>query len=212
MECAGRAGAATALSGGRSWLNEQTVLCGRKRCRAALATAVQDTPAPAGRQLCRNRNGNEFQLRQERNMSPRRARELGGAGGYKDFAPDCAFGRSATVSTGPVAAGGGAEVVENIWRRRFANVLRLIPLCGTQPRSYRNAVAAFSPALTDAMEAVRKHLRWVNGRNEINSDLNGLGNRERNLAKPKARRAERAGASESTSCVTVAAMEWMQTI
>jgi len=27
------------------------------------------------------------------------------------------------------------------------DVLRLIPLCGTQPRSNRNAVAAFSPAL-----------------------------------------------------------------
>lgn len=67
--------------------------------------------------------------------------------GYKDFAPDGAFGRSATVSAGPVAASGWAEAVENILRRGFANVLRLIPLCGTQPRSNRNAVAAFSPAL-----------------------------------------------------------------
>jgi hypothetical protein len=38
--------------------------------------------------------------------------------------------------------------------------LRLIPLCGTQPRSNRNAVAVFSPAL-ERMLAVRKHLRWV---------------------------------------------------
>ena len=66
----------------------------------------------------------------------------------QDFTPDAAFGWSATVSAGPVAAGGWAEVVENILRLGFANVLRLIPLCGTQPRSYRNAVAAFSPALT----------------------------------------------------------------
>lgn len=60
---------------------------------------------------------------------PRRSRtkagEFGGAGGYKDFAPSGAFGRSATVSARPVAAGGWAEAVENIWWRGFANVLRL---------------------------------------------------------------------------------------
>ena len=59
---------------------------------------------------------------------PDGAGEWGGAGGYKDFAPHGAFGRSATVSAGPVAADGGAEAVENILRRGFANVLRLIPL------------------------------------------------------------------------------------
>jgi len=32
------------------------------------------------------------------------------------------------VSAGPVAAGGWAEAVENVLRRGFANVLRLIPL------------------------------------------------------------------------------------
>jgi hypothetical protein len=57
------------------------------------------------------------------------------------------FWRSATVSAGPVAAGGGAQAGENILRCGFANVLRLIPLCGTQPRSNRNAAAAFRPAV-----------------------------------------------------------------
>jgi hypothetical protein len=56
---------------------------------------------------------------------PDGAGEFGGVGGYKDFAPDGACGRSATVSAGPVAAGGGAEAVENILWRGFANVLRL---------------------------------------------------------------------------------------
>jgi hypothetical protein len=37
-------------------------------------------------------------------------------------------------------------------------------------RTTRNAVAAFSPALTDAVVAVRKHLRWVNGQKENNSE------------------------------------------
>lgn len=75
-------------------------------------------------------------------MPPRRGWECGGAGCYKDFAPDGAFGRNATVSDssrrnrmkaeGPVAAGGGTEAVENILRRGLANVLRLgLP----QPRS-----------------------------------------------------------------------------
>ena len=48
------------------------------------------------------------------------------------------------MSAGPVATGGWAEAVENILRRGVANVLRLIPLCETQPRSNRNAVAAFT--------------------------------------------------------------------
>ena len=44
------------------------------------------------------------------------------------------FERSATGAAGPVAAGGGAEAVENILRRGFANVLRLIPPCGNFSR------------------------------------------------------------------------------
>lgn len=89
-------------------------------------------------------------------MAPRRDGELGGIDTYKDFAIGGAFGRSGTGSAGPVAAGEWAEPVENTLRRAFSNVLRLIPLCGTQPRSHRNAVAAFSPALADAVG-----LRWV---------------------------------------------------
>jgi len=50
---------------------------------------------------------------------------------------------------------------------------------------------------TGAMVAVRKHLRWVNGQKENNSDLSSLGNCERNSAKPKALKGR---ASESTSC------------
>ena len=44
-------------------------------------------------------------------------------------------------------------------------MLRLIPLCGTQPRSNRNAVAAFSPVLADAVG-----LRWVTIKNQNNSE------------------------------------------
>ena len=74
-------------------------------------------------------------------------------GGDKDFAPDGAFGRRATVSAGPVAAGGWAEAVKNILRLGFANVLRLNPARrGTQSRSNRNAVAAFGPALTQTVD------------------------------------------------------------
>lgn len=51
-----------------------------------------------------------------------------GVGFYTDFAPDGAFGRSATVSAGPVAAGEWVEAVANILQYVFANVLRLIPL------------------------------------------------------------------------------------
>ena len=76
--------------------------------------------------------------------SPDGARELGGAGGYKDFAPDGAFGRSAAVFAGSVAEHGWTEAVENILRRGFANVLRL-GFATAALRANRNAVAAFSP-------------------------------------------------------------------
>ena len=52
--------------------------------------------------------------------------------------------RSKAKAEGPVAAGGWAEAVENILRRGFANVLPLIPLCGTQPRSERELVGTVS--------------------------------------------------------------------
>lgn len=109
------------------------------------------------------------------------------------------------MSAGPVAAG-GARLLTSRFARTLAppnftlavrKHLRLIPLCGTQPRSNRNAVAAFSPALAAEVVAVCKHLRWVTKENENNSDMSGLGNRERNLAKPKACSAERAGTGES---------------
>ena len=61
---------------------------------------------------------------------PDGAGELDGVGGYKDFAPDGAFGRSATVSAGPVAAGGRAEAVENILRRGFAGGRAQAPVAG----------------------------------------------------------------------------------
>jgi len=50
----------------------------------------------------------------------------------------------------------GGEALGNLDAAGCFDVLRLIPLCGTQPRSNRYAVAAFSPALTDAVG-----LRWV---------------------------------------------------
>ena len=42
---------------------------------------------------------------------PDKAEKLGGVGRYKDFTPDGALERSATVSAGSVAAGGWAEAV-----------------------------------------------------------------------------------------------------
>ena len=51
-------------------MNNQPVSCVRKRCRAALATAVHDASVPAKRQLCSIREGNEFKLRQERICRP----------------------------------------------------------------------------------------------------------------------------------------------
>ena len=45
MECAGRAGAATALSDGRETFVMRKISCVRKRGRAALAPAVQDIVA-----------------------------------------------------------------------------------------------------------------------------------------------------------------------
>jgi len=45
MDCAGRAGAATALSGTRGGGATENVSCVRKRRGAALPTAVQDTLA-----------------------------------------------------------------------------------------------------------------------------------------------------------------------
>ena len=92
---------------------------------------------------------------------PDGAGELGGAGGYKDFAPDGAFG--------------GARLCPQDQSQRVDGRRRLKIFCGVglrtccgwalpQPRSNRNAVAAFSPALADAVG-----LRWVNGQNENNS-------------------------------------------
>jgi hypothetical protein len=99
---------------------------------------------------------------------PDGAGELGGAGGYKDFTPDGAFGRSATVSAGPVAAGGWAEGVKNILRRGFANVLRL----GFAP-------AALLPQRGCSIQPSvgAKRLRWVNGQNENNSEGVAAGRR-----------------------------------
>lgn len=147
MECASSTEAATALSGGREphMLRKISV-----RAKAVSRCACHRSPKQP-------QQGDIFvEAALEINSSslrsgicrPDGAGEFGGVGRYKVFVPDGVFGRSATVSAGPVAAGGWAEAVENILWRVFANVLRLIPLCGTQPRSYRNAVAAHSPALT----------------------------------------------------------------
>jgi hypothetical protein len=77
---------------GRAMMIEQLpASCVRKRCRTALATAVQDTLARW---------------------------------------PGAIHGRSATVSAGPVAAGGGAEAVENILWRGFAGGRAPAPAAG----------------------------------------------------------------------------------
>lgn len=96
------------------------------------------------RHHCRNQNQIISKLRR-RICRPDGAGELGGAGGYKDFAPDGAFGRSAPVSAGPVAAGGWAEAVENILWRGFANVLRL-GVATAAPRPRRSSSSAPPPA------------------------------------------------------------------
>ena len=61
-------------------------------------------PAPAGRHLCSW--ATEINLSSVRSgiCRPDGAGKFCGVGGYKDFAPDGAFGRSATVSAGPAAA------------------------------------------------------------------------------------------------------------
>jgi len=86
-------------------------------------------------------------------MPPRRGWRIGWRGCYKDFAPAGAFGRSATVSAGPVAAGGGVEAVEIILRRGFANVLRLgVATAALQPQrgySIQPGVGAKRPRWMD---------------------------------------------------------------
>jgi hypothetical protein len=107
-------------------------------------------------------DGNEFKLRQERHggrlkrlCRPDGAGELDGAGGYKDFAPDGAAERgSATRSSfdGSEAFG----LFDDVDR---GDVLRL-----TEPRSNRNAAAAFSPALEVRTTMDRKSqcvAQWV---------------------------------------------------
>jgi hypothetical protein len=76
---------------------------------------------------------------------PDGAGELGGAGGYKDFAPD---GAAANCRW----QGGRTRPPKKAARQR-------------RPTN-RNAVAAFSPALPDAVG-----LRWVNAQNKYNSEV-----------------------------------------
>jgi hypothetical protein len=75
--------------------------------------------------------------------------------------------RSKAKAEGPVAARGWAEAVKNILRRVFANVLRLIPLCGTQPRSGDGAQAFLQAFLERAPDGHRFadafHLRGERG-------------------------------------------------
>ncbi len=81
---------------------------------------------------------------------PDGAGEWGGADGYKDFAPN------------------GAGRARHSVRAGVANPRALVAIGGGQRTARptnRDAVAAFSPALTDAVG-----LRWVNGQKENNSE------------------------------------------
>lgn len=79
---------------------------------------------------------------------PDGAGESGGADGYKNFGPDGAFGRRDCVRKTSRSGwiGGGCCFL----RRVFANVLRLIPLYGTQPRSGRELEETVSWAALNA--------------------------------------------------------------
>ena len=87
--------------------------------------------------------------------------------------------RSKAQAEGPVAADEGAEAVENILWRGFANVLRLILLCGTQPRSgksggERAAVQTLREVCERWAVAIAFGVRWLQHR--FPSALMNLGN------------------------------------
>jgi hypothetical protein len=110
-------------------------------------------PAPPGRRLYRLREGNECKLQLGRNMPPRWScvprpweREREAAGRVSVVGTKARVGKKIALQT-ELSDGArmcpqdqsqrveGRTRFRNILRRGFANVLQLIPLCGTQPRS-----------------------------------------------------------------------------
>jgi hypothetical protein len=71
------------------------------------------------------------------------------------------------VSTGPVAAGGWAEAVEDSLRRVFADVLRLgFATAALLPQRG----CSIQPSVGGPSRTGEERLRWVNGKNENNSE------------------------------------------
>ncbi len=116
---------------------------------------------------------------------PDGAGELGGVRGYKDFAPDGAFGRSATVSAGPVAAGGGAEAVEIILRRGFGGGRAQAPAADPALRDTAALQQQRGCSVQPSVGETKERLRWVTNKNEKQLCLEQFGKLRREFSEAK---------------------------